>query len=179
MKKTNTERAYEAIKQYVQTRVNGDADDLFCACCNAYDRQKDKYNEGKGEIEVFAIGVASGQLTNEFDAADSRKDREKAYAESLSRHSGETAEKRHIKRLVEQAVMALPAEARGIIAWKLCGLSYELLADIWEISWACFYEVYLVPAQHEFAVAFGKVAGNPKWYAKLRAEVLAKGKEQK
>ena len=179
MKKTRTERAYKAIEQYVQKHVNGDADDAYCACCNFFDRHKDGYDEAKGEIEDFAAEIARSTLSHEADAADNRKNREKGHAESLSRHSGETAEKRHIKRLVEQAVMALPAKARGIIAWKLCGLSYELLADIWEISWACFYEVYLVPAQHEFAVAFGKVAGNPKWYAKLRAEVLAKGKEQK
>ena len=179
MKKTDTERAYEAIEQYVRKHVNGDADNAYCACCNFFDRHKDEYDEAIGKIEDFARATARSCLYVENNASTRRKNREKGHAESLSRHSGETAEKRHIKRLVEQAVMALPAEARGIIAWKLCGLSYELLADIWEISWACFYEVYLVPAQHEFAVAFGKVAGNPKWYAKLRAEVLAKGKEQK
>ena len=177
MKKTDTERAYEAIEQYVRKHVNGDADNAYCACCNFFDRHKDEYDESEGKIEDFARATARSCLYIENNASTRRKDREKVYTESLSRHCGETAEKRHIKRLVEQAVMALPAEARGIIAWKLCGLSYELLADIWRISWSCFYEVYLEPARQRFAKAFGEVVGNPKLYAKLRAEVLAKGKE--
>ena len=172
-------QAYDAIQKYVQTRVDGDADDLFCACQNAFDRLKDGYDEAKGEIEDFAIGVAFGQLPHEFDAADTRKNREKAHNESLNWHHGEKAEKKNICALVENAMKKLSPEDRGIIAWTLCGLSYELLADIWRISWSCFYEVYLEPARQRFAKAFGEVVGNPKWYAKLRAEVLAKGKEQK
>ena len=177
MKKTNTERAYEAIKDYVQTRVTGDADDAYCACCNAYDRQKDKYDEAKGEIEDFAIGVASGQLTNEFDAADTRKNREKAYTESHNRHHSEKREKRHIKRLVEKAFKQLSPKDRGIIAWILCGWKLKVLADIWKISESKFYKYHVNPARQRFAEAFGEVVGNPKLYAKLRAEVLAKGKE--
>ena len=73
MKKTRTERAYEAIKQHVQTHVTGDADDLCCACCNAYDRQKDKYDEAIGEIEDFAQMVAKSCLYVERNKLARRK----------------------------------------------------------------------------------------------------------
>ena len=178
MTHNETIRAYKAIKKYVQTRVEGDADDLFCACQNAFDRLKDGYDEAKGEIEDFAIGVAFGQLPNEFDAADTRKCREKAYTESLNRHHGEKAEKKNICALVEKALKKLSPEDRGIIAWKLCGLSYNLLADAWKLPWETFRRNKLEPARQRFAKAFGEVVGNPKLYAKLRAEVLAKAKGQ-
>ena len=55
-------RAYDAIKDYVQTRVTGDADDLFCACQNAFDRLKDGYDKDVGEIENFAQMVAKSCL---------------------------------------------------------------------------------------------------------------------
>ena len=171
-------RAYDAIQDYVQTRVEGDADDLFCACQNAFDRQKAKYDEAKGEIEDFAIGVAFGQLPHEFDTADSRTNREKAYTESLNRHHGEKAEKKNICALVEKALKKLSPEDRGIIAWTLCGLSCNLLADIWGVSQGWFNEGFVQPARQRFAEAFGEVVGNPKLYAKLRAEVLAKAKGQ-
>ena len=179
MKKTNTERAYKAIKDYVQTHVNGDADDAYCACCNAYDRQKDGYNEAKGTIEDFAAEVARTCLFDEGRAADTRKNREKAYTESHNRHHSEKREKRILRVLVKKAIKKLPPEERGIIAWILCGLELKVLADIWKISESKFYKLHVNPARQKFAEAFGKVAGNPKWYAKLRAEVLAKGKEQK
>ena len=170
-------RAYDAIQDYVQTRVTGDADDLFCACQNAFDRLKDKYDEAIGEIEDFAAEVARSYLYVENNAFTRRKCREVEHYDSRAREHGEKAEKKNICALVENAMKKLSPEDRGIIAWTLCGLSYELLADIWRISWSCFYEVYLVPAQQRFAKAFGEVVGNPKLYAKLRAEVLAKGKE--
>ena len=170
-------QAYDAIKDHVQKHVTGDADDLFCACQNAFDRQKDKYDEAKGEIEDFAIGVAFGQLPHEFDAADTRKNREKAHNESLNWHHGEKAEKKNICALVENALKKLSPEDRDIIAWGLCGLSYNLLADIWGVSQGWFNEGFVQPAQQRFAEAFGGVVGNPKLYTKLRAEVLAKGKE--
>ena len=183
MKKTRTERAYEAIKKHVQTHVNGDVDDAYCACCNTYDRQKDGYDEAKGEIEDFAAEIARSTLSHEADAADSRKDREKAYAESLSRHSGEKREKRLINRLVKKALSKLTDSEYTIIVWDLyksdeymCSL--HRLADIWGLPWETFRRNKLEPARQRFAEEFGKVAGNPKWYAKLRAEVLAKGKEQ-
>ena len=179
MKKTNTERAYEAIKQYVQTHVNGDVDDLYCACCNAYDRQKDGYDEAKGEIEDFAAEVARTCLFDEGRAADTRKCREKGHTESLNRHHDEKREKKRIKRLVEKAWWKLSPEERGIIGWELCGLELEVLAAIWGISESKFYKYHVNPARQKFAEAFGKVAGNPKLYAKLRAEVLAKRKGQK
>ena len=176
MKKTRTERAYEAIKQHVQTHVTGDADDLCCACCNAYDRQKDKYDEAIGEIEDFAIGVAFGQLSNEFDAADSRKDREEVYADWCALFRGEEAEKRRVRELVARALSELSTKDRGILAWELCGLSLILLAEIWGISKQAFFRCHVNPAQDAFAEAYGKVVGNEKWYAQLRREMKNKKK---
>ena len=184
MKKTDTERAYKAIKDYVQKHVNGDADDLYCACCNTYDRQKDGYDEAKGEIEDFAAEIARTCLFDEGRAADSRKNREKVYTESHNRHHGEKREKRLINRLVKKALSKLTDSEYTIIVWDLyksdeymCSL--HRLAEIWEMPWETFRRNKLEPARQRFAEEFGKVAGNPKWYAKLRAEVLAKGKEQK
>ena len=71
--KSRTERAYTAIENHVQTHATGDADDLFCACCNAYDRQKDKYDEAKGEIEDFAQMVAKSCLYVERNKLARRK----------------------------------------------------------------------------------------------------------
>ena len=180
MKKTRTERAYEAIKKHVQTHVKGDVDDAFCACCNTYDRQKDGYDEEKGEIEDFAAEIARSTLSHEADAADTRKDREKVYTESLNRHCGEKREKRHINRLVEKALSKLTDPEFAIIVWDLyksdeyiCSL--HRLAEILGMPWETFRRNKLEPARQKFSEAFGKVAGNPKWYAKLRAEVLAKG----
>ena len=73
MKKTNTERAYKAIKDYVQTHVNGDADDLFCACQNAFDRLKGAYEKARGEIEDFAQMVAKSCLYVERNKLARRK----------------------------------------------------------------------------------------------------------
>jgi hypothetical protein len=179
MKKTNTEQAYEAIKQYVQTHVNGDADDLYCACCNAYDRQKDGYDAAKGEIEDFAAEVARTCLFDEGRAADSRKCREVEHYDSRARNRDEKREKKRIKRLVMKAWWKLSPEERGIIGWELCGFELDLLQKIWGISKRGFYNFHVNPARQKFAEAFGKVAGNPKLYAKLRAEVLARRKGQK
>ena len=179
MKKTDTERAYEAIKQYVQTHVNGDVDDLYCACCNAYDRQKDKYDEAKGEIEDFAAEVARTCLFDEGRAADARKCREVEHYDSRVRNRGEKAERKRIRVLVEKAWKQLPPEERGIIAWILCGFELDLLQKIWGISKRAFFKNHVNPARQKFAEAFGKVVGNPKLYAKWRAEVLAKRKGQK
>ena len=171
-------RAYKAIKDHVQKHVTGDADDLFCACQNAFDRLKDGYDKDVGEIEDFAAEVARSTLSHESDAADTRKNREKAHNESLNWHHGEKAEKKNICALVEKAMKKLSPEDRGIIAWGHCGLSYNLLADIWGVSQGWFNEGFVQPAQQRFAEAFGEVVGNPKLYAKLRAEVLAKAKGQ-
>ena len=171
-------RAYKAIQNHVQRHVTGDADDLFCACQNAFDRLKDGYDKDVGEIEDFAAAVARSYLYVENNASTRRKCREVAHYDSRAREHAEIVERKRICALVEKAMKKLSPEDRDIIAWTLCGLSYELLADIWRISWSCFYEVYLVPAQQRFAKAFGEVVGNPKWYAKLRAEVLAKAKGQ-
>ena len=179
MKKTNTERAYKAIKDYVQTHVNGDADDACCACCNTYDRIKDKYNEAKGKIEDFAAGVARRQVSNSRDAEDDRKCREKGYTDLYNLDRGHKIEKRRICVLVEQAMKKLSPEERGIIAWILCGFELQVLQAIWGISEQAFFKHHVNPARQRFAEAFGKVVGNPKLYAKLRVEVLAKGKEQK
>ena len=170
-------RAYDAIQDYVQTRVRGDADDLFCACQNAFDRQKDKYDEAKGEIEDFAAEIARTCLFDEGRAADTRKSREKAHNESLNWHHGEKAEKKRICVLVEKAMKKLSPKDQGIIAWILCGWEINLLTKIWGISERAFIKYHANPARQRFAKAFGEVVGNPKWYAKLRAEVLAKGKE--
>ena len=184
MKKTRTERAYKAIEQYVQKHVNGDADDAYCACCNFFDRHKDGYDEAKGEIEDFAAEIARSTLSHEADAADNRKNREKGHTESHSRHHGEKREKRLVNRLVEKALSKLTDSEYTIIVWDLyksdeymCSL--HRLAEIWGLPWETFRRNKLEPARQRFAEEFGKVAGNPKWYAKLRAEVLAKGKEQK
>jgi predicted transcriptional regulator len=67
------ERAYEAIKQHVRKHVTGDADDLFCACCNAFDRLKDGYNEGDGSVEDFAQMVAKSCLYVERNKLARRK----------------------------------------------------------------------------------------------------------
>ena len=170
-------QAYDAIQDHVQTHVTGDADDLCCACCNAFDRLKDGYDEAIGEIEAFAAEVARSTLSHESDAADTRKNREKAHTESLNWQHGEKAEKKNIRALVEKTKKKLSPEDRGIIAWRLCGLSYNLLADAWKLPWETFRRNKLEPARQRFAKAFGEVVGNPKLYAKLRAEVLAKGKE--
>ena len=172
-------RAYKAIQKHVQKHVTGDADDLFCACQNAFDRQKDKYDEAIGEIEDFAAEVARSYLYVEDNASTRRKCREVEHYDSRARHHGEKAEKKNICALVEKAMKKLSPKDRGIIAWTLCGLSCNLLADIWGVSQGWFNEGFVQPAQQRFAKAFGEVVGNPKLYAKLRAEVLAKGKEQK
>ena len=66
-------RAYKAIQKHVQKHVTGDADDLFCACCNAFDRQKDKYDEARGEVENFAQMVAKSCLHVERNKLTRRK----------------------------------------------------------------------------------------------------------
>ena len=184
MKKTRTERAYKAIEQYVQKHVNGDADDAYCACCNFFDRHKDEYDEAIGEIENFACATARSCLYIENNASTRRKNREKGHTESHSRHHGEKREKRLINRLVKKALSKLTDQEYTIIVWDLyksdeymCSL--HRLAEIWGLPWETFRRNKLEPARQRFAEEFGKVAGNPKWYAKLRAEVLAKGKEQK
>ena len=172
-------QAYAAIQKHVQTHVNGDADDLFCACQDTFDRIKGKHNESKGAIEDFAAGVARRQLANSVESMTDRKCREKEYTDSCARHRGEKAEKQRICALVEKALKELSPKDRGIIAWTLCGLELKVLADIWKISESKFYKLHVNPARQKFAEAFGEVVGNPKLYAKLRAEVLAKGKETK
>ena len=171
-------RAYKAIKDHVQRHVTGDADDLFCACQNAFDRLKDKYDEAIGEIEDFAAEVARSYLYVENNAFTRRKCREVEHYDSRAREHGEKAEKKNIRALVEKAKKKLSPEDRGIIAWRLCGLSYNLLADAWKLPWETFRRNKLEPARQRFAKAFGEVVGNPKLYAKLRAEVLAKAKGQ-
>ena len=171
-------QAYDAIKDHVQTHVTGDADDLFCACQNAFDRLKDGYDKDIGEIENFAAEVARSTLSHESDAADARKCRKKVHNESLNRHHGEKAEKKNICALVEKALKKLSPEDRGIIAWTLCGWELQVLQDIWGISKRGFFKYHVLPARQRFAEAFGEVVGNPKLYAKLRAEVLAKAKGQ-
>ena len=171
-------RAYNAIQNHVQKHVTGDADDLFCACQNAFDRLKDGYDKDIGEIENFAAEIARTCLFDEGRAADTRKCREKAYTEFLNRHHGEKAEKKNICALVEKALKKLSPEDRGIIAWTLCGWEINLLTKIWGISERAFIKYHANPARQRFAEAFGEVVGNPKLYAKLRAEVLAKAKGQ-
>ena len=177
------ERAYKAIKQHVRRRVTGDADDVFCACQNTFDRRKGEYNEAKGEIEDFAAGIAFGQVSNELDAKGDRKCREVEYYDSRALRHGETAEKRHIEHLVEKALKKLPLEEQGIIAWELCGLSLKKLQETWGISEKAFYKYHVNSAHDAFAKAFGEVVGNPKLYAQLRLEMknkkLIKNKNKK
>ena len=184
MKKTDTEQAYKAIKDYVQTHVNGDADDAYCACCNFFDRHKDEYDEAIGKIEDFARATARSCLYVENNASTRRKNREKVYTESHNQHRGETAERGRIQRLVEKALSKLTDSEFAIMVWDLyksddymCSL--HRLAEIWGLPWETFRRNKLEPARQKFAEAFGEVVGNPKLYAKLRAEVLAKGKETK
>ena len=170
-------RAYKAIQNHVQKHVTGDADDLFCACQNAFDRLKGAYEKARGEIEDFAAAVARSYLYVEDNASTRRKCREVEHYDSRAREHGEKAEKKNIRALVEKTKKKLSPEDRGIIAWRLCGLNYNLLADAWKLPWETFRRNKLEPARQRFAKAFGEVVGNPKLYAKLRAEVLAKGKE--
>ena len=171
-------QAYDAIKDHVQTHVTGDADDLFCACQNAFDRLKNGYDEAKGEIKDFAAEVARSTLSHESDAADTRKSREVEHYDSRAREHAEIVERKRICALVEKAMKKLSPEDRGIIAWTLCGWELQVLQDIWGISKRGFFKYHVLPARQRFAEAFGEVVGNPKWYAKLRAEVLAKAKGQ-
>ena len=170
-------RAYKAIQNHVQKHVTGDADDLFCACQNAFDRLKDKYDEAIGEIEDFAAEVARSYLYVENNAFTRRKCREVEHYDSRAREHGEKAEKKRICVLVEKAMKKLSPKDQGIIAWILCGWEINLLTKIWGISERAFIKYHANPARQSFAKAFGEVVGNPKLYAKLRAEVLAKGKE--
>jgi hypothetical protein len=178
MKPNDIKRAYKAIKDHVRTHVTGDADDLFCACQDAFDRQKHQYDAAKGEIEDFAAAVARSALSHEAEAADTRKCREVEHYDSRALRHGEKREKKRISALVEKALKKLPAEDRGIIAWELCGLELKVLQDIWQISEKAFYKYHVNPARDAFAKAFGEVVGNPKLYAKLRSEVFAKKKGQ-
>ena len=174
--KSRTERAYEAIKQHVQTHATGDVDDLCCACCNAFDRLKGAYEKARGEIENFAAEIARSTLSHESDAADSRKGREEVYADWCALFRGEEAEKRRVRELVARALCELSTKDRGILAWELCGLSLILLAEIWGISKQAFFRCHVNPAQDAFAEAYGKVVGNEKWYAQLRREMKNKKK---
>ena len=170
-------QAYAAIQKHVQTHVTGDADDLFCACQNAFDRLKDGYDKDVGEIVDFAAAVARSYLYVENNASMRRKCREVEHYDSRARERGEKAEKQRICALVEKALKKLSPKDRGIIAWTLCGWKLQVLQDIWGISKKGFLKYHVNPARQRFAEAFGEVVGNPKLYAKLRAEVLAKGKE--
>ena len=170
-------QAYDAIKDHVQKHVTGDADDLCCACCNAFDRLKGGYDKDIGEIEDFAAEVARSYLYVEDNASTRRKCREVEHYDSRAREHGEKAEKKRICVLVEKAMKKLSPKDQGIIAWTLCGWEINLLTKIWGISERAFIKYHANPARQRFAKAFGEVVGNPKLYAKLRAEVLAKGKE--
>ena len=174
--KSRTEQAYTAIENHVQTHATGDVDDLCCACCNAFDRLKNGYNEDDGEIEDFAAVVARTCLFDEGRAADSRKDREEVYADWCALFRGEEAEKRRVRELVARALSELSPKDRGILAWELCGLSLNLLAEIWGIAQGWFNEGFVQPARDAFAEAYGKVVGNEKWYAQLRREMKNKKK---
>ena len=66
-------QAYDAIKDHVQKHVTGDADDLCCACCNAFDRLKGAYEKARGEIENFAQMVAKSCLYVERNKLARRK----------------------------------------------------------------------------------------------------------
>ena len=118
-------------------------------------------------------------MANEQELIANRKCREVEHYDSRALRHGEKAERKRISALVEKALKKLPAEDRGIIAWELCGLSLNLLADIWGVSHGWFNEGFVQPARQKFAKAFGEVVGNPKLYAKLRSEVLAKKAQEK
>ena len=177
--------AHEAIKGYVHTYLDirqllGEEADLCKKCLAYFERHKHKFNPDRNEsIEAFAMAKADSCLKHEARAVARENRRKKEYTDSCDFDRGENAEKRLIKRLVEKAWKKLSPEECGIIAWILCGGELKELQKIWRISKRAFFKNHVNPARQRFAEEFGKVADNPKWYAKLRAEVLAKGKEQK
>ena len=179
--KKQIKSAHEAIERYVHTYLDirqllGEEDDLCKKCLAYFERHKHKFNPDRNEsIEAFAMAKADSCLKHEARAVARENRRKKEYTDSCDFAHGEMREKRLIKRLVMKAWWKLSPEERGIIGWELCGLELEVLRGIWRISKRGFYKFHVNPARQKFAEEFGKVAGNPKWYAKLRAEVLAKG----
>ena len=176
-------RAYTAIAQYVRTHASGDTGDLYCACCNAFDRLKNGYNEDDGSVEDFAMGVAHGQLANERVAQKYRKCREVEYCNSRALDRGKTAEQKRVYALTNKALAQLPDKQFIIMSCDLHDLNLHRLAEIWELPWETFRRNKLEPARDAFAKAFGKVVGNEKWYAQLRREMknkkLIKNKNKK
>ena len=175
-------QAHAAIEEYVQKYVfnrglQREEHDLCKECFACFERRKHKFDKKqKASITKFAKDAARSCLSHGARGSERREDREKIYATRAWNLRGELSNQSHTNSLVYEAMSYLPPDQIEIMLYIIQNQDLEDLAEERGISKSWFYERHIQAAKNAFAMVFGEVVGNPKWYAKLRAEVLAQKK---